>query len=117
MPFYALATIPLIQHLDGTENLNQVWYADDASATGSLSSIHTWWDELSSVGPGYGYFPNASKFWLVTKSDKAKQLFDKSNVNTTCHGTPYLCAPLGSGDYKKEFVKEMVNMWVSELSP
>ena len=119
MPFYAPATIMLIQCLDGAEDLKQVWYADDASATGSLYSIHTGWDELSSVGPGYGYFPNASKTWLVTKSehlDMAKQFFDKSNVNITCHGRPYLGAPLGSGDYVKEFVKEKVNMWVSELS-
>ena len=101
MPFYALVTIPLILHLDGAEDLKQVWYADDASATGSLSSIHTWWNELSSVCPGYGYFSNASKTWLVTKSehlDKAKQLFDKSNVNITCYGRPYLGVPLGSGD-------------------
>ena len=119
MPFYALATIMLIQRLDGAEDLKQVWYADYASATGSLSSIHTWCNELSSVGPGYGYCPNASNTWLVTKSehlDKAKQLFDKSNVSITCHGRPYLDAPLGSGDYVKEFVKEKVNMWVSELS-
>ena len=93
-----------------------MWYGDDTSATGSLSSNHTWWDELSSVGPGYGYFLNASKTWLVTKSehlDKAKQLFDKINVNITFHG---LGASLSSGDYVKEFVKERVNMWVSELS-
>ena len=37
--FYALATILLIQSLDGAEDLKQVWYADDASATGSLSQF------------------------------------------------------------------------------
>ena len=65
------------------------------------------------------FFSKASKTWLVMKSehlDKAKQLFDKSNVNIKSHGRPYLGAPLGSGDYVKEFVKEKVIMWVSELS-
>ena len=64
MPFYALATVPLIHHLDEHEDLQQVWYANDASASGSLSSAQSWWDKLSTVGPGYGYHPNASKTWL-----------------------------------------------------
>ena len=42
MPFYALATVPLIRHLDEAEDLKQVWYADDASATGSLTSLPCW---------------------------------------------------------------------------
>ena len=29
MPMYALATIPLINHLRDTPNVTQVWYADD----------------------------------------------------------------------------------------
>ena len=67
MPFYALATVLLIRHLDVVEDLKEVWYADDASATCSLTSLCPWWDALASVGPGYGYFANASKTWLVMK--------------------------------------------------
>ncbi len=55
MPLYALATTPLISRLDVAEDLKQVWYADDASASGNLNSIRSWWDELSNVGPAYGY--------------------------------------------------------------
>lgn len=39
MPMYALATIPLINRLDITVDLKQVWYADDASASGSLTRL------------------------------------------------------------------------------
>ena len=39
MPMYALATIPLINRLRDETNVVQVWYADDASASGSLSSL------------------------------------------------------------------------------
>ena len=39
MPFYALATVPLINRLDVAEDMKQVWYVDDASAFGSLASI------------------------------------------------------------------------------
>ena len=47
----------------------QVWCADAAAAGGSLSSLRRWWDNL----PGYllvqkvGYFPTATKSWLVVK--------------------------------------------------
>lgn len=39
MPMYALAIVPLIEHLNIASNLKQVWYADDANACGSLSSL------------------------------------------------------------------------------
>ena len=61
MPMYAIATIPLI------DDVKQVCYADDASATGKITQIRKWWNSISSEGPKYGYYPNASKTWLVTK--------------------------------------------------
>ena len=39
MPFYALATVPLITKL--SDSVNQIWYADDAAATGKI-----WWSTL-----------------------------------------------------------------------
>ena len=44
MPFYALSTLPLIEKLPPT---NQVWYADDASASGSVPALKSWWDALN----------------------------------------------------------------------
>ena len=44
MPMYALVTIPLIKHLNNTENVMQAWYAYDASASGSISSLCDWWN-------------------------------------------------------------------------
>lgn len=37
MPFYAIATVPLIDRLPG--HVSQVWYADDAAAVGNLNEI------------------------------------------------------------------------------
>ena len=67
MPIYALATIPLIKYLSSTSSTMQVWYADDAAASGSLTSLCVCWDNLTSAGPAFGYFGNAKKTWLVTK--------------------------------------------------
>ncbi|KAL5479245.1 hypothetical protein EMCRGX_G022742 [Ephydatia muelleri] len=58
MPMYALATLPLMHHVN--HDIGQVWYADDATATGKLTNLRTWWDKLVSLGPAYGYHVNAS---------------------------------------------------------
>ena len=64
MHMYALAAIPLIKKLEG--NSKQVWFADDAAVVGKITDLRERWDRLDVFGPGYGYFPNASKTWLVT---------------------------------------------------
>ena len=89
MPMYALATIPLIDQLAGMQDIIQVWYADDASAAGSLPSIRAWWDRIESSGPAFGYHANACKMWLVVKEQylsKAKELFKDTDVNITSRG-------------------------------
>ena len=65
MPMYALATVPLINQLHGT--VDQVWYADDACACGSIQDLLIWWNQLCIKGPAFGYFVNAPKTWLVSK--------------------------------------------------
>ena len=118
MPMYALATVPLINRLNVATDLKQVWYADDAAASGSLSSLRVWWDHLSSLGPAFGYHANANKTWLLTKEDhlsRAKDLFGDTLVNITTHGRPHLGAPLGSNEFLCQFVTEKVNQWTQEL--
>ena len=61
MPMYALATLPLISQLGVSEDLVQVWYADDAVAAGSLESLRKWWDYLTTQGPTFGYFAMPEK--------------------------------------------------------
>ena len=63
MTMYALATIPLIQSLAHDDTV-QAWYADDASAAGALPHLRMWWHSILTLGPKYGYFPNASKTYL-----------------------------------------------------
>ena len=65
MPMYGLATIPLIRKLDGL--CKQIWYADNSAAIGTVEQLLAWWNRLSAEGPAFGYFPNPSKTWIVTK--------------------------------------------------
>ena len=41
MPFYAIATVPLINKL--SLSINQVRYTDDDTGVGKLSNLRTWW--------------------------------------------------------------------------
>ena len=61
-----LATVPFIGKLQST-NIKQVWYADDATAGGTLLNLKAWWTMLSSSGPSYGHFVNTGKTWLIVK--------------------------------------------------
>ena len=68
MAMYAIAVTPLIQQLQDSE-IKQVWFADDATAGGNLARVKMWWDHIIQLGPNYGYYPNASKTWLIVKEE------------------------------------------------
>ena len=57
MVFYALATLPLIEACKVSSLTGEVWFADDATGSGSIASLRAWWDKLVSAGPKFGYFP------------------------------------------------------------
>ena len=68
MAMYSISVTPLINDLQGP-HIRQVWFADDATAGGSLTGLHEWWSGLQSLGPSNGYFVNASKPWLIVKPE------------------------------------------------
>ena len=119
MPFYALATRPLIDSLSrDTPELRQIWYADDASAGGKLTNLKKWWDNLSRVGPSFGYFVNPQKTWLVTKDNflsSASEMFKDTMVNITTDGRSVLGSPVGKPEYIADFVSQKVMQWVGEI--
>ena len=62
----------------------QVWYADDSAAVGSLEDIRPLWDRLLDHGPLYGYFPNPEKTWLLVKESyesAAKEIFQDTGIS------------------------------------
>ena len=59
MAMYAIGILPLIHQL--SQSVQQVWYADDASAGGSLHHLQGWWNQLIRLGQEYGYHANAAK--------------------------------------------------------
>ena len=86
MTMYAIATVPLIEKLQSSTT-NQVWYANDATAGGTLLNLKAWWTMLSSSGPSYGYFVNPGNIWLIVKPQHerdATELFSGTGIGITC---------------------------------
>ena len=117
MPMYAIAILPLIDRIDHA--VKQIWYADDASATGRITDLRMWWDKLVSIGPSYGYYVNASKTWLVVKEDHldvAKSTFHDTRVNITSdEGRPLLGSGIGTRAFIDRYVDNKVEHWCEEL--
>ena len=96
MPFYALATIPLLQCLP--LGVKQIWYAGDACACGKLSVLCERLDNLCKLCSSFGFYVNVTKTWLVTKGhlkQDAVLSFYWSGVRISSEGHPYLGAAIG----------------------
>ena len=94
------------------------YFYDDAAATGKLADLRMWWDHLTREGPNFGYFPNPSKTWLVTKEGchaAGVSTFAGTGVNVTSEGRPYLGAAVGSAEYVENYVKSKVSSWQSSV--
>ena len=114
MPMYSLAVLPLISRLRDIDEIRQVWYADDASAVGSLDQLRHWWDALKTTGPGFGYHPKSCKSWLVVKDqhlEEAERVFGDLGINITTEGRSYLGVPIGSPTFVDTFVRRKVDEW------
>ena len=120
MAIYAVAIMPMIQHLSRVcPTTTQCWYADDDGASDNLSVLRRFWDELNKVGPGFGYFPNAVKTILLTKSaheDKAFELFSNTGVKIRTDGCHYLGGALGEDAFCRSYMEALVEKWRAELN-
>ena len=90
MQMYAVSSRKAINSLDAnTEDVAQVWFADDSIAAAKLANLYDWWVHLNRIGPMYGYFPNAPKTVLVLKSpndeQRARDMFG-THVKITTEG-------------------------------
>ena len=109
MPMYALGILPLIQRTTG--DILQVWYADDASATGTIHYLREWWEKITTIGPSYSYYANATKTGLVVKDAhlaSTTSAFLGTNVSITIEGRPHLGAPLGTETYVAQSIQKVV---------
>ena len=80
--------------------------------------IRNWWYSLLSIGPSYGYNPNASKTFLLVKeerADVARGVFCDTGVSIELNGRKVLGSPIGSPEFIHEFVLNNISEWVAQL--
>ena len=117
MAMYAIGILPLINQLKST-TAKQVWFADDATASGRLHHLRNWWTKLNELGPAYGYFANSKKTWLIVKEKNlpmAMELFSDSGVNITTEGKRHLGAAIGTRPFVESYMQNKVKEWSSAI--
>ena len=85
---------------------------------GQIDQSRSWWDKLVELGPGFGYYVNASKAWLITKEahhQKSSEAFSGTGMKVTSCGTSYLGSSIGSRAFIELFVEEKVKLLSVEL--
>ena len=119
MSVYALSLVALQKKIDfqktGTKH---VAYADDFIGAGRIEDLKKWWDLIRRHGPPLGYTPNPEKSVLVVKKDAkelADQIFGGSNIPINTEGAKHLGAIIGSPEFKKSHIENIIAQWENEL--
>ena len=112
MQMYAISTRPIIDDLEeicDSSITKQCWYADDSSAVSTLIELKKWWLHLCKIGPGYGYFPKASKSILIVKEEHliaAQQLFKDTGLIIISARLRHLRAVVGTANSRTNLLNQ-----------
>jgi hypothetical protein len=120
MSLYALGTVPILNKLRKHTGIKQIWLADDATSTGNLTDLKSWWDDIVVEGQKYGYFVHSGKSWLILKDPKllqeAEGIFNSTKISITTDGSRHLGAVLGSVEFRQQYINDLVKEWTKQLS-
>lgn len=115
MAIYAVAIMPIVNHLGATNPaVTRCWYADDAGAVGRINHIREYWDAVNA-----GYHRNACKTVLLTKPQHladATAAFAGTGAKVTAEGFSYLGSGIGSTTFRSNYALRLGNVWKSTLS-
>ncbi len=121
MPSYAIGILPLLVLIKPEiepEKMKHVAYADDLGGGSKLEKLRAWWDRTVKSGPAFGYYPKASKSWLIVKPEeleRAKEIFRGTEVNITTQGHKYLGGFIGTEESSRDYMDSLVKDWLSQL--
>ena len=109
MAAYGVGITPLFGLI--RNETKQVAFADDLSGAKKLIHLRTWWDNISTYGPPFGYFPNASKTWLVVKPhlhSEATRIFDNTGIKITVDSRRHLVGFIGSREAEEQYAIDKI---------
>ena len=93
-------------------------YADNFTTGSIVRGLKYWWESLCELGPKFGYYPEASRTWLIVNNDfcdMANTTFKSIKINMTSNGKKYLGAVIGSRSYKEDFINEKIDQRIKEV--
>ena len=122
MPSYGIGILPYLALIRPNEEeegyVKQLAYADDIGGGARLAMLRAWWDKIVEHGPSFGYYPKASKSWLVVKEEKydeALEIFAGTGINITTEGRKYLGGFVGTKEGSENYVQELRDEWIEQL--
>ena len=74
---------------------------------------------MAEVGPKLGYYPRASKSWLVVKpevEDDVQQVFADTDIEITTEGRKYLGGFIGGEAGQSKYIDDLVDTWCDQLT-
>ena len=117
MLLYAVATLPLIGHLNAHKHVIQNWYADDASAIGELEHVQAWLQDLMVKGPAFGYHPEPHKCYLIVTprlKERSELLFGPLGVKIVT-GQRFLGGYIGDSHGQQLYMTKKITEWCSHV--
>ena len=115
---YMIDTLPLIHLVHDPGWWTQLWYADDASAGGTLPELRNWFNLLCSCGPSFGYHPEPTKRFVVINDrwkNEAAAIFGDLGIQVvTVHR--FLGGFIGSHSERDEYVNYVQSSMVGGTS-
>ena len=111
MAAYGVGITPLFQLCKSDVRTKSVAFDDDLSGAERLHDFREWWDSVNLYWPLLGYYPKASKSWLVVKEDQleeARRIFDGTSINVTVSGRRVLGGFIGNEEEANDYVKDLV---------
>ena len=102
----------------GVKKVKHAAYADDIAGSGKLRILRLWWNNVEQYGPLFGYYPEATKSWLLVKEhliEEAKEIFAGTNINITSEGRAYVGGFVGTTTARSVYAKGLVDKWIDQL--
>ena len=116
MPGYGIGVFHLLTVVKN--ETKQATFADDPAGVKALRDILQWWKNIETFGPLLGYYPKASKSWLVVKPEvlaEAEAMFNGTGVNIMTQENEYLVGFFGNFEGKSSYCVELVQEWIQQL--
>ena len=102
---------------DDQSRVKHAGYADDLGGARILESLRIWWDRVIHYGPLLGYYPKATKSWLVVKINKLKlaAALADANINVTSDRRAYPGGFIGTAASRECYARQLVMKWCDQL--